>query len=167
MTQGKYALVDDEDYEWLSQWNWWFNGGYATRVETKRGIRNRIFMHRLINDTPPDKYTDHINGNRLDNRRANLRVCTTQENARNMRKTHGSSVYKGVQWSHRQKAWKTTLNEKGQVAYIGYFKNERHAALAYDLWAIDMWGQFAKVNLPVLAKNHPIPVEPGEVVTFE
>ena len=80
LTRGKFALVDDEDYEWLSQWKWYCSTtGYAVR-----GCKNRIlYMHREIAKTKPGMLTDHINRNKLDNRKENLRFCSHRENMKN------------------------------------------------------------------------------------
>jgi hypothetical protein len=77
LTKGHYTLVDDEDFEYLNQWKWHYHsGGYAAR---KAGVR----MHRIILSAPQDEEVDHINGDGLDNRRANLRLCTRSQNCQN------------------------------------------------------------------------------------
>jgi hypothetical protein len=152
LSKGLFALVDDDDFEHLNQWKWWICGRYAGRVKTKNGKREHIFMHRVVNHTPNSKITDHINCNRLDNRKENLRNCNFQENGRNVKKYRGTSKYKGVLWASRNNRWKTTLQAKGNLMFIGYFKNEVHAALAYDLWAKDMYGEFVRTNFAVI--NH-------------
>ena len=96
LTQGKYALVDKEDYDWLIQWNWYYARGRAVRTQYLGGGRKhlknkQVFMHREIMKTPPGMHTDHINRNPLDNRRSNLRICTPAENRRN-------NASKGISW---------------------------------------------------------------------
>lgn len=92
LTQGKLALVDDDLYEYLCQWKWYYNNGYALAYdkETKRAIR----MHRFITTPLDSEVVDHINHNTLDNRRENLRVCTQAENCQN-RSDHNESTGKG------------------------------------------------------------------------
>jgi hypothetical protein len=88
LTKGKTAIVDDEDFDRLSQYKWQFAViGYARRTVYVKGKKGRqtLYMHRDILATPSDMFTDHINGNRLDNRKENLRVCTQAENNRNRR----------------------------------------------------------------------------------
>jgi hypothetical protein len=95
---GYYAYVDAADYEWLSQWTWGLQGGYAMRLERRR----QIFMHREIMQPPKGRLVDHKNRNRLDNTRANLWICTHRENACNRGKRRGtSSRFRGV--SRRKK----------------------------------------------------------------
>lgn len=86
LTQGKVALVDDADYDWLNQWNWyakrpWYGGHfYAARGPRKNGKRTTVYMHRLITNCPRDYEVDHINADTLDNRRANLEIVTKKQN---------------------------------------------------------------------------------------
>lgn len=87
---GKYAEVDADDYDMLSQYKWYLSkDGYAAR----RSTGGTTYMHRLVMDTPKDMQTDHINRDRLDNRKANLRICTNAENQKN-RKTRRGTVHK-------------------------------------------------------------------------
>lgn len=147
LTKGKSAVVDDCDYEWLSQWKWHLgSGGYATRFSKKcDGLpRHNIFMHRLIMETPEGMEGDHINGDRLDNTRANLRSCLRHQNAINQKKRRGdySSQYKGVCRFERTKKWVVFCSGKN----IGYFKCEHDAATAYNFVAYKKYGEFAKMN---------------------
>jgi hypothetical protein len=151
LTRDKFALVDDEDYDYLNQWNWYCDSnGYATRQENSI----RIYMHRIIAKTPKGMFTDHLNGNRQDNRKSNLRVVTHHQN--NLNKIKGkkwTSIYKGVNHksaSHRGKPWVANIKYKGKTRGIGSFDNEHHAALAYDLWATYLYGKFANTNFVVV-----------------
>lgn len=151
LTQGKRAIVDDEDFEWLNQWKWHASdsgfGFYAKREFNKNKIRNRIRMHRLIMDAPDNKQVDHINGNRLDNRRHNLRTCTNMQNSWNSARTSGSmSGFKGVSWHRNHKKWRTTITCNGKNHYLGYFFCVIKAAKAYDTKAIELFGEFARTN---------------------
>lgn len=93
LTRGKIALFDDEDYEELSKYKWFITKVYASRHSGNK----TVYMHREIMKTPENMETDHINGDVLDNRRENLRICTRQENARNIRGiSSNTSGYKGV-----------------------------------------------------------------------
>ena len=123
---GLTATVDDDDYEMLSGFRWQVNhNGYAI-------VRLTLMMHRLVMNTPEGMVTDHIDGDPLNNCKANLRVCTRAENNRNVaRRPGGHSKYKGVTWyagkgSHG--LWKAYIAGK----HIGYFRYEIEAALAYD-----------------------------------
>src|SRR3990167_7351351 len=87
--KGKFAMVDDEDYKYLSQWGWHLHiskfTNYARRVESNPKGSKNLYMHRVIMQTPKGMVTDHINRNGLDNRRKNLRVCTQAQNMANAR----------------------------------------------------------------------------------
>jgi len=154
LTNGKVAFVDDEDYEWLSQWKWRYHKGkrtgYAYRrfscVGTGKTYNGQITMHRQILDAPGGMECDHINGDGLDNRRCNLRLCTSAENARNRRKVLvSSSRYKGVCKGYNGR-WIASISCNGQSEYLGAFDAEEQAASTYDIAAIRLFGCFAKIN---------------------
>lgn len=156
LTRGYVALVDDEDYEFLNQWKWKAvvtrskntEKVYACRTP-RIGPRSEnkyasVVMHRLIMNTPKGKVTDHINGNTLDNRRENLRICTQAENLMNKQKTYGKSSYKGViPHGHR---WVAIIGINGKRLHLGYFSTEVDAAKAYNIAARFCFGSFAKFN---------------------
>ena len=148
LTQGKFALVDDEDFAYLNQWKWsTHSNGYAIRSEN----RKMVYMHRLIVNALDGMDIDHINGDGLDNRRSNLRICSHMQNMRNM-KSHkdGSSKYKGVCWHQAAKKWVVSIyvdvNGKGKNIHLGLYKKEIDAAIAYNLAAVQYYGKFAKLN---------------------
>lgn len=150
LTQGKVALVDDEDYEYLMQWKWCVkkhrNTIYACRSTWIKGEGpgRREYMHRVIMKTPDDMSTDHINHNGLDNQKHNLRICAGKENNRN-RKV--KSKYLGVFKSGNKRNpvyAKITVNRK-QI-YLGAFKDEVSAAKAYDRAAKIHYREFAGLN---------------------
>lgn len=117
LTQGKFALVDDEDYEWISQWKWYYHYGYAIR--RTEGIR----MHRVITNCPDNKIVDHINHNKLDNRRGNLRICDYSTNNHNVgRRKDNTSGVRGVTYKESKKLWVVRLQLAGRRMYIGSFK---------------------------------------------
>lgn len=156
LTRGKAAIVDDVDFLQLNQWKWRVSSrGYARRTITvfehqngKRKIRE-IYMHRLILNTPDGFLTDHINGDPLDNRRCNLRICTNAENQHNqLIRSTKSSRYKGVGWRERENRWMAKIRVNGQTIHLGYFATEEDAAVAYDKSAVLYFGEFAKLNLP-------------------
>lgn len=152
LTQGKFAIVDDEDYDFLMQWKWHVSEGYAKRTGKKKDGKLRfknIFMHRVINKTPDNKLTDHINFNRLDNRRKNLRECDYLENIRNSKKRNvsASSKFKGVHWNNYHSKWGSSIRkDKGITEFLGYHENEIDAAIAYDSAASAYHGEFACLN---------------------
>ena len=158
LTQGKVALVDDEDYEWLNQYKWTLvrndNKEYAARNAYKEHGKNKIVtMHRVIlGDTVKDKDTDHIDGNGLNNQRANLRACTRAENLRNCKKPQvNNELYKGIKTFPNQ-MWRAvighTKNGKATVTHLGMFFSPEAAAIAYDRAAKKLFGKFARLNFP-------------------
>jgi len=159
LTQNRFAKVDPGDYLWLSQFRWCCKANrdtcYAIRHIQERGRTKRIHMHRQIMNTPDEMICDHKNHNGLDNRRLNLRNCTTEQNNANRRKrltTHGSqapsSQYLGVSWCPRRKKWVAHIKHKGKARNLGLFAVEEDAARAHDRAAWELWGEYACLNFP-------------------
>jgi len=148
LTNGMVAYVDAADYEEISRYTWHLaSGGYAGRRENHK----LIFMHRQIMDPPEGMVVDHIKGNRLDNTRANLRVCTPTENARNRVKNAGSaSRYIGVSFNKmlKRKKWVAKIPLDGKYKHIGRFADELDAARAYDYAAVLHLDDYARLNFP-------------------
>lgn len=151
LTQGKIALVDDSDYEWLNQRKW-----YAARDRytfyVLRGARHKCTseqMHRLILGLQPGdkRQCDHIDGNGLNNVRSNLRVCTVTQNQRSSRKLRGgTSKYKGVFWNYANSKWLSAIRTNKERIYLGSFDSEIDAARAYDIAALKYHGDFSVTN---------------------
>ena len=152
LTQGKFALVDDDDFEYLNQWKWHSQNGYAVReLYIGGGRKNKkvinIFMHRVVNRTLEHLNTDHIDGNRLNNRKENLRSCTASQNLYNRGAAKGSaSKFKGVVRSKTAKKWVAQARLNGKMHYIGTYKTEKAAAQAYNMYTAKVHGEFALVN---------------------
>ncbi len=149
LTQGKYALVDDWNYEWLNKWKWFYGGrGYAVRnASTIGGKQKQIFMHRLIMNTPEGMDTDHEDGDGCNNQEYNLRECTHAQNQMNMKSQKNStSKYKGVCWHIKRKRWRVQIKLNYKNIHIGYFTCEKEAAKAYDKKAKELFGEFARLN---------------------
>lgn len=135
--------MDDEDFEFLRQFKWHLANGYAARKPSAK----TIFLHKIVNSTPDGFMTDHINGNKLDNRKENLRNCSRSQNAANSKKRScKNSRYKGL-YHHNGVSWKVQISKK----YIGLFSDDHVGSLAYDLWATALFGKFAKTNNKVVA----------------
>lgn len=146
------AIVDADLYEWLNQWNWTAdfrcNGPYVLRrvtVEPKKRVA--VHMHRAIVCAVDGQIVDHINGDTLDNRRENLRVCTTQENLRNNARPTGKSGFRGVYPSNNKWIVKAR-DDDGILQQIGRFECPVKAARAYDKAMIERRGEFAVLNFP-------------------
>jgi hypothetical protein len=155
LTQGQYAIVDPERYEELAKHKWFAvrfeRGFYALRMVKAEGGKTRqknMRMHWVILDVPEGKFVDHINHNGLDNRRANLRIVTKQQNTWNKRKQKGnySSQYKGVAWLKTEGKWQVRIVYNGKRLLIGYFDDEVSAAKAYDAKARELFGEYASLN---------------------
>lgn len=138
LTNGQFAIVDDEDYEVISNFNWHSISGYAGTT---------LRMHRLILNAPNGSIVDHINGDPLDNRKCNLRICTHAQNQQNTRSRGGSSKYKGVSFNKRRKKWSACFMFEGRYYYCGYWKTEDEAAHAVDKKRGEVCGDFASKNL--------------------
>lgn len=153
LTQGYETVVDDEDYERVSQRKWFAHVRKNKKVYAETSVGRRLLgMQRFITGDIPNSMVDHANGNTLDNQRNNLRVCTSKQNTRNRIKqsTETRSKYKGVTMSKGQKKWRAQikLDFKLRDHHIGYFYTETEAAQAYDIFAKAFFGEFANLNFP-------------------
>ena len=148
LSAGKQAVVDDEDYDYLIQWKWSFNGRYAARCVKSGGRSRSIYMHREIMSPPCNMEVDHIDCDRLNNRRTNLRICTRAQNSKNRYGREGASQYKGVTFNKIAGRWEAGIGINGAKRSLGYYDTEQDAALAYDEAARIEYGEFAKPNFP-------------------
>lgn len=155
LTQGRFALIDPADYEIVRTRSWVLYRGrhgnlYARAFDCVRdGRKHHISMHKAIMRTPPGMEVDHINGDGLDNRRTNLRLCTHQNNMRNMKPGRpASSRFKGVAWYRRDGRWRAYLVIDAKQTHLGYFDDETEAAHAYDRAARRHFGAYARLNFP-------------------
>ena len=147
LTKGRFAIVDAEDYPLLNKYKWYASKNGNTYYAVRMHKDKRLRMHRYILDAPNNLLVDHINHNGLDNRKANLRLCTTQQNSHNQRpQKAGTSRYKGVSWNKRMKRWRVSINLNKKCIYLGHFKNEIDAARAYDKKAKVLFKDFACLN---------------------
>lgn len=147
LTQDKVAIVDDEDYASLSRRRWRLSTkGYAERTGIKKGetARSTILMHREILKVKSGMWVDHINGDKLDNRRNNLRLVTPSQNR--MNSVGRTNILKGVSWNAKKKNWLASIRLEGKTIYLGSFTNQKDAALAYDRAAKKLFGRYAKLN---------------------
>lgn len=159
LTQDKWTVVDYEDYKRVVRWNWQARrssnkkGWYASRTEYApkhaspgyNGPRRRtIQLANFIMQPPLGFEVDHINGDGLNNRKENLRICTRADNVRNVKTKGGRSGLKGAYWS--QGAWVSRIQCKGNQYYLGRFKTDVEAATAYDKKARELYGAFARTN---------------------
>lgn len=167
LTRGKTAIVDVEDFAWLSQWNWcaYLNtktkSFYASRSVHGGRQTTTLAMHREILKLKrgDGQKTDHKNHDTLDNRKQNLRKCATLQNGFN-RKKHGKSAggnLKGVTFDKSRKSkdqWRAQLQIRGKHIHLGWFPSKEDAARAYDEGAKKYFGEFAHLNFPTLQTMH-------------
>jgi hypothetical protein len=147
---GKFALVDDEDFEELNQRKWRLHPyGYAhSYTNGSHATRKDIFMHRIITNCPPDKQIDHKDGNGLNNQEYNLRICTVGQNAKNRKvRVNSKSGYKGV-YARKRGYFQASINVDNKFIHIGMFRDPISAAHAYDKKAKEVCGGFAWLNFP-------------------
>ena len=151
LSNGGHAFIDAEDEPILEgyRWRWRFEGDGNLYV-IARTRHTYVRMHRVVlGVTDPSLQVDHANGNGLDNRKANLRICTAQENARNRRRRPrgASSRFKGVTFHRAARKWQAQIKVGGKSLYLGLFDSEEEAARAYDAAAEEHYGEFAALNL--------------------
>jgi len=154
LTRGYVTLVDDDDYEWLSQWKWYAANDrtnvYVQRAERlDNGKQRTIRMHRLILGVGKGIVVDHIDRDGLNNQRSNLRIATPQQNTWNRRKFRSNtSGFRGVAWDSSNQKWKAKININGKPTHLGLFDTPEEAAWMYDHAARIHYGEFASLNFP-------------------
>lgn len=156
LTKGKVALVDDEDYYWVSQWNWFaveISGIWYARRSKKKGIlRNcesfEIYLHRVVTRCIDKVLTvDHKDHDGLNCQKSNLRVCTKAENNRSLSsQKNSSSKYLGVSYDAQRKKWRAQYTFNGKTILAKRYNSEEAAARAYDVMALKNAGEFANLN---------------------
>lgn len=162
LTQNKFALVDDEDFEEINKYKWFAiknkNTYYAERYNKSETGPKHIKMHRqILNITDSKILGDHINMNGLDNQKSNLRIANKTQNGSNRKSKPGStSKYLGVSlttkywYVNKEKractAWRATIRINGIQTHLGHFKEEIEAAKAYNEMAIKIHGEYANLN---------------------
>jgi hypothetical protein len=157
LTKRKFAIVDSDDYPWLNCFKWHVveHDGYFYACRRPLASEHRfcrsVWMNRELLNAPAGLLVDHRNHDTLDNRRSNLRLATYVENGRNRRKVarrNKSSKYKGVTYYKKRNVWRACICVNGRTIWLGEFKSELEAALAYDAAAKKYFGEFACLNFP-------------------
>lgn len=146
LTQGKFAIVDDEDFDLLNQWKWGYTHGYARRTGS-RPEQQHIYMHRIILKVGVGQMVDHKNTDSLDNRKENLRLCTKSSNGMNRGKNkNNTSGYKGVELAtdhKRRKPWSARIGFQGKQIKLGSFSTPQEASIAYNVAAMKYHKEYA------------------------
>lgn len=145
LTQGKFAIIDDVDFEWVNKYKWYFNSGYACTDKIVNGKAIHLWMHKMIIKADVNQEVDHINGDALNNQRTNLRYVTRSQNQMN-RGIHKNNKtgYKGVLIHKGKYLARITVNRKH--IYLGYYTDPKDAAKAYNEAAVKHHGEYAKLN---------------------
>lgn len=148
LTQGKFALVDGDDYELVTRFKWKYsNRGYAAMNYLEKGKYRTVLMHRLIMGEPKGYFVDHIDGNPLNNQKENLRISTNKQNSFNQgRGKLNKSGFKGVYWKKGNNKWAASIKTEGKSRHLGYFNTPEEAARIYNFWAADLFGEYARLN---------------------
>ncbi len=155
LTKGRVTTVDEADYDFLMQWSWHWHNGYAKRGYRDNGVRKGVFMHRALLGAQPPLFVDHINGDKLDNRRENLRLVTKLQNCQNIRSSRNQKKggFKGVSLDAKRGKWCAYIRipgpaRQGRSKYLGAYLTAVEAAMAYDAAAGELFGEFAAFNFP-------------------
>lgn len=154
LSQGQVAIVDDADYEWLSEYKWYatlrpYGNCYAFRTIYKNGRCRSRFMHREIMNVRRGQVIDHANGDGLDNRRCNLRIASQSQNIAHSRMhCNNTSGYRGVSWDAANRKWHSQVTIDGRRLHLGFFTDPKEAARAYDKATLEHFGKFARLNFP-------------------
>jgi hypothetical protein len=147
LTKGRVALIDDEDYERVSQYKWCLScGRYA---QSKMGNRRNkpVYLHRFIMNAQPGQEVDHINRNTLDNRRSNLRFCSHQKNmANSVHVKKGASGYRGVFLDKRRGTFYAQVVVNGKAYTSSGYRTAKEAAIAYNKMNNQHNGEFGILN---------------------
>lgn len=147
LTKGFSTIVDDDDYDHLIRYSWFAKKNHKKYYAQRRFGLKHFQMHDEIMPPPKGFTVDHINCNSLDNRKCNLRYATQKQQCFNRGKTdHTSSIYKGVSFHIGKKKWTAQIKKDGKTICLGTFSNEVDAALAYDKKALELFGEYAKLN---------------------
>lgn len=142
LTQGYRAIVDADDYDELAKYKWHYAHGYAVRTASPKEIR----MHRVVINAPEGKEVDHINRNRLDNRKTNLRLATRSQNQANRALLrNNTSGYKGVNYIRATGKWAARIKVNGRVTHLGTFINKEDAYEAFKKKALAIHKEYACV----------------------
>lgn len=151
LTQGKYTIVDNIDFEWVNSFKWYAKkqgekSKVARNITNKKGTQDTVLLHRIIMKCPKGMEVDHIDGDPLNNQRKNLRLCTKKQNRQNKGfSKNNQSGYKGVTL-HRN-VYEVYVRKNNRHTFVGSHKNKHEAAKIYNKEAKKVFGKFSKLNI--------------------
>ncbi|MDE5116453.1 MAG: AP2 domain-containing protein [Trichodesmium sp. St2_bin2_1] len=165
ITRGQIVIVDEQDYEELSKYKWYLIDGFAARTIKKDDKRTTIYMHRVIMDAPMGVSVYHINHNKLDNQRKNLRLVKGSARMHRRPSVKHSSKYRGVYWCKDKRKWIAEIKVYKKQIRLGRFEVEKDAAIAYDEAARKYYGSLARTNFTT--NNIEVKQEPSREINRE
>lgn len=148
LTKGKYAIIDAADYERVAKFKWCASGSGRRIYACRRQGPRIVYLHCLLKNAPKGMVVDHKDGDPLNDRQSNLRICTQRQNTYNSPPRGGTSQFKGVAWNRRARKWQARIQCDGRKFYLGLFRDEAEAARAYDRKAHELFGEYAYLNFP-------------------
>lgn len=141
------VMVDDEDYAYLNQFNWQVGKDNTVKTHKNKLLEERL-IHRVIMKPSKNQEIDHIDGNRLNNQKSNLRYATSSQNKANRGpRKDNKSGYKGVSWHKQRKKWTARIKNGSKYEHLGLFQNKIDAAKTYNIKAIEYYGSYAWLNI--------------------
>lgn len=148
LTKGFSVMVDDEDYDFLNQWKWTYQSGYACRNATNPDkTRKPIKMHRLLMNPPDTMEVDHIDGNGINNQKSNLRICSHAENCKNQKVRYSTKTgFKGVDFHTKSNKYRVRITRHYKVHHVGFFSDLQAAVKAYNEASVWLHRDFARPN---------------------
>lgn len=158
LSKDRFALIDEEDFERVSPWLWsvCVRQNPYSPYALRRQMHKTIYLHRFIMNAPKNRDVDHIDGNGLNCRKSNLRVCTHAQNQYNYTKCakRTTSKFKGVHIDRDDGRWISRIKFKGKSINIGVFDTQEQAAHEYDKAAVSYFGKYAKLNFPMVGLSY-------------
>lgn len=151
LTKGKVAIVDDDDFDRLNNYSWYYNNsGYVARKLRTKGVQTTILMHREIMNPPKGMVIDHINHNPLDNRKENLRITTQSFNIRHSKlRKNNTSGFIGITKVKRKKEWMAQLTLNRKCINLGYYETPEEAAKVYQDYVRKLWEEAGHEYIPI------------------
>lgn len=149
LRDGLFTLIDESDSQMLASYRWWLrSAGERSKDYAYTQVRGKtVYLHRMLLRPRAGFFVDHVNGDGLDNRRSNLRVCSPSENTAN-RAVRNKYGYRGIEPTFGGKLWRAKAQKGGVQKYASLFETKEDAARAYDEMARELFGEFAILNFP-------------------